>query len=61
MCVENSQKKYNYEEKKCIESCYNDENYRFEFNNICHSSCPKGTHNSTNNDYQCEKDLYLFI
>ena len=56
MCVENSHKKYNYEQKKCIDSCNSDETYKFEFNNICYSSCPNGTHNSTNKEYQCEKD-----
>ena len=39
---------------QCIDSCANDENYRFEYNNRCYSSCPTATHNSPENNYFCE-------
>ena len=45
------------EKNKCVDFCYKDENYKFEHNNLCYESCPVGTHNSSNNEYICEKDL----
>ena len=41
------------EKKKCIEKCVNDLEYKYEFNNICYSSCPNGTYSSSVNDYLC--------
>ena len=34
---------------------YNEDN-KFEYNDTCYPSCPIGTHNSTENIYQCEID-----
>ena len=45
------------EKNICIDFCYNDDIYKFEYNNICYKSCPNGTHNSSYNDYICEEDL----
>ena len=45
------------EKTKCIESCSNDNMYRFEYNNICYESCPEGTHNSSIKEFLCEEDL----
>ena len=45
------------EKMKCIDFCYNDDTYKFEFNNLCYESCPPGTHNSSENSYICEEDL----
>ena len=33
------------EKNICIEKCYNDENFKYEFNKRCYSKCPNGTHN----------------
>ena len=41
----------------CIDFCYNDDIYKFEYNNLCYQSCPNGTHNLSFKDYICEKDL----
>ena len=38
-CVEILNFKFFVEEKKCIKSCFNEENYKFEYNNACISSC----------------------
>ena len=34
----------------CIEDCKNEKNYRYEYENKCYSSCPKGTEISQNNE-----------
>ena len=43
-----------YETKKCIDYCINDNRYKFEYNNICYSSCPFGTYE---NNYTCNQTL----
>ena len=40
-------KKIILDTKKCVFDC--NEIYKYEYNNICYSSCPNGTHNITNN------------
>ena len=40
-------KKIIFETKTCILNC--EGIYKFEYNNLCFSSCPNGTHNITNN------------
>ena len=37
------------EKGKCIDECYNDDLYKFEFENICYEQCPIGTINNENN------------
>ena len=39
---------------KCIDNCTNDDIYKYEFNNICILSCPKGAFISPNNSFLCE-------
>ena len=55
ICVMQSHK-YIPEKLQCIDSCSNDNIYKHEYNNICYSTCPSGTHNSAV-DYLCEIDL----
>ena len=38
----------------CIEDCLDDEIYKYEFNDYCYESCPKGSHSSKDNIYICE-------
>ena len=57
ICVEYLNNKYVNEENKCIINCINDENHRFEYNNQCYSSCPNGTHNSSDNNFLCTEDI----
>ena len=40
-------KKLLLDDKKCVYNC--SDNYTFEYNNICYSSCPNGTQNLSNN------------
>ena len=43
--------------KRCIDDCSKDNIYRYEYNGICISGCPPGTHTKTDNEYMCEGDL----
>ena len=29
--------------KKCIDNCFNDNNYKYEYNGYCYENCPNGT------------------
>jgi hypothetical protein len=46
---------------KCYETCPSETNNNYPFytidEKICYSECPKGTHNSDNNNYLCEKNI----
>ena len=52
-------KKYISVNEKCIDNCYNDDIYQFEYNNICYDSCPTGTI-SYNKDNLCEININYF-
>ena len=54
-------KKYIFEKEKCFINCYDDNDYKYEYNNKCYSSCPNGTIISSNNDYLCEKETQTII
>ena len=51
-CFRNSNHKLIKEKSKCIDSCINDDKYKYEYNNICYEACPNGTQQI--NDYLCE-------
>ena len=53
-------KKYIYENKKCVYNCFDDDIYKFEYNNKCYQSCPNGT-NNFNNNYLCHKIVDNFV
>ena len=53
-CFVNLEHKIIKEKNFCIAHCYDDNLYKYEFNNICYETCPNGTHNSTTNNYLCE-------
>ena len=55
LCYANSQKKYIKEKNICINNCYNDEIFIFEYAHICYFECPNGTH--LIDDYLCKKNL----
>ena len=57
ICFSDSNIKYIIEKNTCIDKCSNDNDYKNEYENICYSSCPNGTHNSFDIDNLCEKDL----
>ena len=48
-------KKLIIEKNIFIDDCSKDDIYKYEYNNICYISCPKGTQVSKNNTNLCEK------
>ena len=50
----NTSKKIINENGQCVEKCNLTKDYKFEFQDKCYSSCPKGTTSLYNNDYICE-------
>ena len=55
-CFQNSQKLLE-QQKECINNCSTTDNYKYEYNNICYSSCPNGTYQSSKNEYLCEDKI----
>ena len=49
-------RKYIFEKEQCIINCYDDDIYKFEYENICYKSCPNGTQISTYDEYLCIKE-----
>ena len=45
------------EKNVCLENCYKDINYKYEYNNNCYKSCPNNTYLSPYNDYLCLDEL----
>ena len=43
------------DKNKCIENCKDDEDYPYEYNNICYESCPLCTRESSTQNNLCEK------
>ena len=49
LCLLNSNK-YILGKNLCINSCLNDNDYQYEYNNICYITCPNGTYNYSNDN-----------
>ena len=47
-----------YNNKICLENCYDDEIYKYEFGSFCYEECPKGTHILKENSFLCEVNIY---
>ena len=58
-CFTKSDKKFIIEKNICINNCYNDDIFQYEYENICFESCPSNTIISTKNNYLCEIDISL--
>ena len=48
------------EKNKCVSDCFNDDDYIYEYENICYKSCPNNTHISSDN-HSCENDELINI
>jgi hypothetical protein len=48
-------KKIIYSNGYCIDDCSFEDKIEYEY--YCYDECPKGTHSSVNNSYQCEKNI----
>ena len=57
-CTENDNCPEKYflikDKKKCINDCTNDDEYKYQYENICYNKCPYNTTNSNNNNFLCE-------
>ena len=42
------------DKKKCINNCINDDEYKYQYENICYKQCPYNTTNSIDNNFICE-------
>ena len=42
------------DKKICLDECFKDEIYRYEYNNLCYKECPMETVSSSSNKYLCE-------
>ena len=45
--------------KQCIDNCQQDNDYKYEFNDVLYSNCPNGTKISQNNNYLCVCNNYF--
>ena len=59
ICIKYLNNKYVNEKKKCLINCFIDDTYRFEYKNLCYTSCPNGTHNSSDNNFLCVDDFEI--
>ena len=46
--------KFIKDKNKCIDECYKDNIYKYEYENECYKKCPEGTDILVNNTYLCE-------
>ena len=54
ICFTNSNHKLIKNKNECINNCYSDNTYKFEYNNFCYPTCPSRTKNVNNNYYLCK-------
>ena len=54
-------KKYIFEKEKCLINCYDDNSYKYEYENVCYSSFPNGTKNYIDYEYLCLKENPIII
>ena len=56
----NCPEKYKYlisDKKQCINQCYEDSDYKYEYKKKCYRECPNGVnHNSLNKNYFCDSE-----
>ena len=60
----NEYNKLKLEKKECIKNCSLDNEYKYEFENICYKKCPEKSISSDDNKYFCEtlcNDSYPFL
>ena len=53
LCIINS-KKYILEIEMCVNDCFKEDIYKYEYQNICYSECPIRTQVSSNSTYLCQ-------
>ena len=59
LCIMNN-KKYILDLEMCIDNCYEENNYKFEYQNICYEKCPIKTQLKNDSEYLCEECPYYY-
>ena len=59
LCIMNS-KKFILDIEMCVDNCYNETIYKYEYNNICYKECPIRTHLKNDSTYLCEGCPYYY-
>ncbi len=54
VCLTNPNKKFIIEKNKCLDNCYDDNFYKFEYNRLCYENCPDGTNAPLTNSFLCK-------
>ena len=54
VCLTNPNKKFIIEKNKCLDNCYDDNIYKFEYNRLCYKKCPDGTNAPLTNSFLCK-------
>jgi len=52
LCIMNS-KKFILDKEMCVDNCYNEDIYKYEYQDICYSECPIRTQLSNDSTYLC--------
>jgi hypothetical protein len=56
-CFQEGNTKIILEKRECINKCFNDDDYKYDYNDICYKTCPYCTLASANDQYLCEEKL----
>jgi hypothetical protein len=50
-----------YDNRLCVEDCFKNDIYKYQYKGFCYDKCPKGTHSSKFNQYYCQINIYECI
>ena len=50
-----------YDKRLCVEDCFKNDIYKYQYKDFCYDKCPKGTHSSKFNQYYCQINVYECI
>jgi len=50
-----------YDNRLCVEDCFKNDIYKYQYKEFCYDKCPKGTHSPAFNQYYCQIDIYECI
>jgi len=50
-----------YDNRLCVEDCFKNDIYKYQYKEFCYDKCPKGTHSSKFNQYYCQINVYECI
>ena len=50
-----------YDNRLCVEDCFKNDIYKYQYKDFCYDKCPKGTHSSKFNQYNCQINVFECI